>query len=114
MVLGVPAGPPLPRLKVIDETESQPSRSDHRAAGSFEAMTASILAPGFYVEEGHCWRMVRTGVGHPSHCPEPAGWTGRYVNPKGQQWTVWACHEHVAGLEKIEDVRSSSLGKQSR
>ncbi len=114
MVLGVAAGPQFPRLKVIDKTESEPSRQIIEQPVVFEAMTDSILAPGFYVEEGHCWRMVRTGVGHPSHCPEPAGWTGRYVNPKGQQWTVWACHEHVAGLEKIEDVRSSSLGKQSR
>jgi hypothetical protein len=42
------------------------------------------LAPGFYAAEGRCWRMVRSGVGHGIHCREPAGWTGRYVNPKGK------------------------------
>ena len=46
--------------------------------------------------------MVRTKVGHPSHCRELAGWTGRYVNPKGREWTVWACHEH---LDDLDDVR---------
>ena len=63
---------------------------------------APTLAPGFYVDEGQCWRMVRTKVGHPSHCRELAGWTGRYVNPKGREWTVWACHEH---LDDLDDVR---------
>ena len=59
------------------------------------------LAPGFFVEEGQCWRMVRNGVGHPSHCPEPVTGTGRYVNPKGNRWTVWACQEHPGELAEM-------------
>lgn len=58
----------------------------------------SELAPGFYAQEGECWRMVRSGVGHPSHCSELVGWTGTYINPKGKRWTVWACQEHLEGL----------------
>jgi hypothetical protein len=46
--------------------------------------------------------MVRSGVGHPNHCQEPAGWTGRYVNPKGKRWEVWSCDSH---LEELKDVR---------
>jgi hypothetical protein len=65
-------------------------------------VAAPTLAPGFYVEDGQCWRMVHTNVGHPSHCQRPAVWTGRYVNPKGKRWTVWACQEH---LDQLEDVR---------
>ena len=66
------------------------------------ALASLILASGFYVEEGQCWRMVRTNVGHPSHCQEPVGWRGRYVNPKGKRWTVWSCEWR---LEELEEVR---------
>lgn len=42
--------------------------------------TAPVLATGFFVEKGRCWRMVRSGVGHSNHCQESACWTGRYTN----------------------------------
>jgi hypothetical protein len=45
--------------------------------------------------------MIRNGVGHPSHCREPARWTGRYVNLKGERWEVWSCQDH---LEDLADV----------
>lgn len=63
--------------------------------------SASELAPGFYVAEGRCWRMVHDFAGRASHCREPTGWRGRYVNPKGMRWTVWACDRH---LEELADV----------
>lgn len=66
------------------------------------ATETGTLAPGFYVAEGQCWRMVHDFASRASHCQEPAGWTGCYVNPKGRQWTVWSCQEH---LEELEDVR---------
>ena len=45
--------------------------------------------------------MVRTNVGHPSRCREPVGWTGSYVNPKGKQWTVCNCQEHLDGVDGV-------------
>ena len=71
--------------------------------------TAPVLAPGFYVEEGRCWRMVDDGVGHASHCRVPAGWTGGYVNPKDRRWQVWSCQEH---LDELADVRTWGLQPQ--
>jgi hypothetical protein len=67
-------------------------------------VAARTLAPGFYVEEGRCWRMVRSGVGHPEHCHKAAGWRGLYVNPEGRRWQVWACQEH---LEELTDTRAA-------
>jgi hypothetical protein len=64
-------------------------------------VAAPTLAPGFYVEERRCWRMVYDGVGHASHCRTPASWQGLYVNPKGKRWQVWSCQEHVEGLEDV-------------
>lgn len=67
-------------------------------------VTVPTLAPGFYVSEGRCWRMVRSGVGHPAHCQEPACWIGRYVNPKGRRWQVWSCEGHLEGLEDVVNL----------
>jgi hypothetical protein len=66
--------------------------------------TEPTLAPGFYVCEGRCWRMVRSGVGHPAHCQEAGCWTGRYVNPTGRRWQVWSCKEHLEGLEDVVNL----------
>lgn len=71
------------------------------------------LAPGFYVGEDRCWRMARSGVGHPSHSPEAAGWTGRYVNPKGKRWTVWSCQEHLEELENVRPWTNRTMGRGS-
>jgi hypothetical protein len=68
-------------------------------------VTGPTLAPGFYVGEGRCWRMVHSGVGHAAHCREAVAWTGRYVNPKGKRYQVWACDQHV---EELEDLRPQS------
>jgi hypothetical protein len=70
--------------------------------------TRSVLAPGFYVAKGECWRMVRTNVGYPSHCREPVAWTGHFINAKGRRWLVWSCQEHLEGLA---DVRPWSAPK---
>lgn len=68
---------------------------------------APTLASGFFVQESQCWRMVRNGVGHPSHCHEAAGWTGGYVNPKGKRWKVWSCQDHLEGLDDVRPSPSS-------
>lgn len=43
--------------------------------------------------------MVHTKVGHTSHCRQPVGWQGPYVNSTGKWWMVWSCKEHQEGLE---------------
>jgi hypothetical protein len=64
-------------------------------------MTTKTLAPGFIVAEGRCWRIVYDFAARGSHCREPVGWSGLYVNPKGKRWTVWSCQDHLVGLDEV-------------
>ncbi len=69
-----------------------------------------MTAPGFFVQEGHCWRMVYDGreVGIETHCPKPPVWRGRFTNEQGRHWTVWSCAEHRAGLESVRPYLPSA------
>ena len=61
------------------------------------------LAPGFMVESGRCWRMVRESdpgrQGMTTSCPEPPIWRGRWQDNSGKWWPrVESCDEHAGEL----------------
>jgi hypothetical protein len=65
------------------------------------------LAPGFMVESGRCWRMIRDpdpGKQGMTTCrPEPPIWRGRYQDRSGKWWPkVESCDEHA---DELIDVR---------
>jgi|HubBroStandDraft_5_1064220.scaffolds.fasta_scaffold956725_2 hypothetical protein len=65
------------------------------------------LAPGFMVESGRCWRMIRDPdpgkQGMTTCCPEPPIWRGRYQDRSGKWWPkVESCDEHA---DELIDVR---------
>ena len=63
--------------------------------GTDENGIVGTVAPGLFVQEGRCWRMVyENPVGHGGHCLEPVALVGRWKFLKG--WTK-AVRAIVAG-----------------
>ena len=45
--------------------------------------------------------MVYSGHnGYPTRCPVTPRWSGTFVNPKGERWSVEACDEHVGDVHR--------------
>jgi hypothetical protein len=57
------------------------------------------LSPGFFVQEGRCFRMIYSAQLQSTHCYKPAPWRGRWADAKGKVHLVWACEGHAEELE---------------
>ena len=59
------------------------------------------LSPGFFVQEGRCFRLIYSTQLQSTHCREAARWRGRWTDGKGRVHRVWACEGHAEGLDGV-------------
>jgi hypothetical protein len=62
------------------------------------------LSPGFFVQEGRCFRMIYSPQLQSMHCREATPWRGRCTEAKGRVHRVWACERHANGLDAVRRV----------
>jgi hypothetical protein len=56
----------------------------------------------FSVQPGRCFRFVRSGAGHATHCRGSVVVRGTFIDAKGRQWDVDACQGHREELDSVE------------
>ena len=78
---------------------SPPLRGSWRGAGNASRRTSlasiAVLAPR---RPSSWWPRVIVLLWTRHRCPVTPGWSGTFVNPRGERWPVEACHEHVGDV----------------
>ena len=63
-------------------------------------MQRQAVTERFTTFPGRCFRYVDSDNGHTRHCPEQTVHARHYTDSRGNRWTVDACAEHVAELDR--------------
>ena len=61
------------------------------------------ISPGFFVQSGRSFRMIRPRRLHSTHRPEPPAWKAFWKDSKGKRWHVSACREHAPWVNSPQD-----------
>jgi hypothetical protein len=76
----------------------------------------SHYTEAFCTTLGRCFRFSHSGVGHAAHFREPVVRSGRFVDAKGERWTVDACADtpetSPTPLSVVGPQESPKQGKQ--